>query len=556
MPDVRMPDGTIIRNVPEGTTKAQLQARVAKAGQAKDTRPDRSWIGAVGEGITNIPSSAGNFAKGVAQAIINPLDTAGAVLDLGAGALQNAVPKGLADLINRVDPNPQAASRARETAAVAGAFLKDRYGSTRGIKNTLATDPVGMAADISAVLSGGAALASKAPRLAGALRTGAKYTNPINAATKAAKAVVKPAAKVAANTIGAFGTHTGGAPIQEVARAGYRGGQAQADAIANMRGKVPMTDVLDAAKQNLAAMSEAKAANYRTNMAGVSGDNTVLSFGGVDKALKEAKGLTEYKGQVKNAKAAAAVRAINNEITNWKKLNPSEFHTPEGLDALKQKVGAIQESIPFEEKTARLAVGKIYNSIKGEISKQAPTYSKTMKDYSSASDQISEIEKALSLGNKASVDTAMRKLQSLTRNNVNTNYGNRMTLAQELERQGGQSLMPSLSGQALNTWVPRGLGGTVAGGVGLGGYAAGGWPLAATALALQSPRLVGEAALKAGQAARTAKIPGEMLLKQGINPAVLANYLAVMNQNAKAKEKEDSRIVLGDYAFSDEDLGM
>lgn len=31
MPDVKMPDGTIIRNVPEGTTRAQLMARVSKA---------------------------------------------------------------------------------------------------------------------------------------------------------------------------------------------------------------------------------------------------------------------------------------------------------------------------------------------------------------------------------------------------------------------------------------------------------------------------------------------------------------------------------------------
>lgn len=33
MPDIRMPDGTVIRNVPAGTTKAQLEARVAKAKQ-------------------------------------------------------------------------------------------------------------------------------------------------------------------------------------------------------------------------------------------------------------------------------------------------------------------------------------------------------------------------------------------------------------------------------------------------------------------------------------------------------------------------------------------
>ena len=39
MPDVRMPDGTIIRNVPEGTTREQLQARVNAA------KPKSFWQG-------------------------------------------------------------------------------------------------------------------------------------------------------------------------------------------------------------------------------------------------------------------------------------------------------------------------------------------------------------------------------------------------------------------------------------------------------------------------------------------------------------------------------
>lgn len=38
MPDVRMPDGTVIRNVPEGTTRAQLMARVGKAKAAPKTK--------------------------------------------------------------------------------------------------------------------------------------------------------------------------------------------------------------------------------------------------------------------------------------------------------------------------------------------------------------------------------------------------------------------------------------------------------------------------------------------------------------------------------------
>jgi hypothetical protein len=171
------------------------------------------------------------------------------------------------------------------------------------------------------------------------------------------------------------------------------------------------------------------------------------------------------------------------------------------LDALKRQIGGIQESIPFEEKTARKVAGEVYNSIKSEISKQAPDYADTMKGYSQASEQIAEIEKALSLGNKASADTAMRKLQSLTRNNVNTNYGNRLDMAKALEQQGGQEIMPALAGQSLSSIAPRGLGGAVAGATGVGAAATLN-PALLAALAMQSPRLMGEAALKTGQGAR------------------------------------------------------
>jgi hypothetical protein len=536
---VTAPDGKKYRvTAPEGASEADVRARVSKV--AKPPKPraatkpkSRSWLDVPGEAISNIPSSAWNFVSGIADAVTNPVDTATTLADLAAGTLRNVTPAPIARAIDRMDPNPQAGKRASRTATATGQFFKQRYGSSEGIKNTLATDPVGAASDVSALLSAGASLAGKAPRVASALRKGAARTNPVNAITKTAKAVGRPVGNITAELVGGLGTRTGSLPIKEVAKAGRAGGKAEADAIANMRGKVPMTDVLDDAKANLAAMGQAKSAEYRTNMAAVSNDKSVLSFDGIDKAVQNATDLTQYKGQVKNAKAAQAVADINKEISNWKSLDPAEYHTPEGLDALKQKIWAINESIPFEEKTARTAAGKIYNSVKDEIAKQAPTYTKTMKDYSEAADEITEIEKALSLGKKASVDTAMRKLQSLTRNNVNTNFGNRTDLARELESQGGRALMPALAGQALNTWTPRGLGSAVAGGVGLGGYAIGGVPMAAGTLAVQSPRLVGEVALKAGQSAQIMDSLANYLRSQGVDPATLANYLAAANRDLK-----------------------
>ena len=60
MPDVRMPDGTIIRNVPEGATREQIQAAYQKAreaGAVADKRPKSFWRGFTDE-LGNAASNA------------------------------------------------------------------------------------------------------------------------------------------------------------------------------------------------------------------------------------------------------------------------------------------------------------------------------------------------------------------------------------------------------------------------------------------------------------------------------------------------------------------
>jgi hypothetical protein len=189
------------------------------------------------------------------------------------------------------------------------------------------------------------------------------------------------------------------------------------------------------------------------------------------------------------------------KIDDWKNSDPAEFHTPEGLDNLKQSLWEDFGKLPREEKTAFTAGKQIYDSVKNEIGKQAPTYAKVMKEYSDASELTKEIERALSLGQTASADTAMRKLQSLMRNNVNTNYGQRLNLAQQLESAGGRDLMPALAGQALSSKLPRGLQSATNIPSALLAYGTGGPALATLDLLASSPKLVGEASYKYGQLA-------------------------------------------------------
>ena len=311
----------------------------------------------------------------------------------------------------------------------------------------------------------------------------------------AAGSMLKNGAAGVTNNVLGMATGTGA----ESVRTAYQSGKAGATGfLDNMRGNVPATDVLDSAKAALGQMRLDRAAQYKNGMAGVSADKSVIDFAPIDKAVSAIQSMGNYKGQVINKNSAGTVDEISGLVNQWKSLNPAEYHTPEGLDALKQAISDVRDTTQFGT-AARKAADTAYNAVKNEITAQAPTYAKVMKDYSAASEALSEVEKALSLGNKTSADTAMRKLQSLMRNNVNTNYGNRLGLAKTLESNGADLLAP-IAGQAMSSYTPRGLSGLAASGGGIAALATN--PAALAALPATSPRLVGEAAYKLGAANR------------------------------------------------------
>jgi len=467
----------------------------------------------MGQAVQNIIPSATNMATGLYQAVTNPVQTVSGLLDVGAGALQKALPKPVVDFVNQFESNPEAAQRAMDAATAVGGAMKERYGSVESIKNTIATDPVGAMGDLSTLLGGMGGMgrmtasglrAGGAPQLAqGMQRAGDIYakasdlTNPITLATKG---VSKTADMASALVKGGLGLKTGVGvePITQAVKAGREGNQTFVE---NMRGTVPMMQVLDDAKSNLAKMNLDKQAEYRSGMVNIKNDKTQLDFTGIDKALTDAQKYSSYKGKVVNQGAADVLDDIKAKVDDWKKSDPAEYHTPEGIDKLKQSIWESIEKLPRESKTAYSAAKEVYDSVKKEISKQAPEYSKVMSDYSQSSDKIKEIERALSLGDKASADTAMRKLQSLMRNNVNTNYGNRLEMAKELEKAGGNEMMPALAGQAMSDYMPRGIQRATTAPEGLLAYTIGGLPLAAADVLASSPRLVGEASYKYGQLA-------------------------------------------------------
>jgi hypothetical protein len=457
---------------------------------------DTGALATAREAVSNLPRSTANLFGGLVEAISSPIQTGRAVLDVAAGGLQALLPESVVQAIGPDESSRAAASQVAD-------FYRQRYGSAESVRQTIAKDPAGFLADVSTVLSAGSLAAPRFGKIATAI-------DPISASLRAGGTVAKGAGKLATETLG-LTTGVGAEPIRQAARAGATGGERARQFRENISGRADIAEVLNAAKQNLADMNQAKQAEYRSGMVNIKNDKSVLDFTGIYDAVNKNLGNYTYKGVVKNQEAVDRLSNVNKIIDEWESLNPSEYHTPEGMDALKQRVGSELEKIPFDQKQARAAVQDVYNSIKREIVKQAPTYANVMRKYSTASEQVKEIERALSLGNKASVDTGLRKLQSLMRNNVQTNYGQRLNLARQLEQGGGREIMPALAGQALSEITPRGLSRIGSPLTATGLFSVGGFLPAATSLAASSPRLVGEAAYGAGMATRPARAIAERL---------------------------------------------
>lgn len=505
-----------------------------------------SWGDAASSAVKNIPSSAYNLAAGIANTVMHPIDTAQGLYDVGKGAVSKA-----AGAVG-IPQDPDAKAQSEQSLDAVMGFFADRYGGVEQFKKTLADDPVGLAMDLSTILTGGQAALSRVPGIVG--RAGelagdaARVTNPANAATAAVKGVRVPGTALnvgvepAVSTVLGMTTGAGAAPIRTAARAGYEGNKVFRN---NMTGGAPMTDVIDQAQNAVSQMGRDRGAAYRAGMAGVNADKTKLSMRPLAPTLKDAKDMVYFNGIAKSEDAANVLKSIQDKIGEWsnappqiridpKTQKPVQYYphkTAEGFDALKQALGEIRQSTQPGTLSRKVA-DSVYHATKATIVKQAPEYAKTMGDYADATDKIKELTKTFSLGEKASQDTALRKLQSTTRNNVNTNYGARTRLLDELTPY-APDLIPALAGQSLSSITPRGLAAQM-GAIGIGGngIAMHGLPAlmnpsTLAALPFFSPRFVGEGAYAAGRVGNALSIaPAADMLPGAAKVGNILNVIA------------------------------
>lgn len=477
----------------------------------------RTWSSIPGEALSNVPGSAWEYGKDIAQAVAHPFQTgANLAKTIGGGVQMAGQAAGLPGIDTSLVPGAQAVAE----------HYKKKYGSVEGFKEALATDPVGTAGDLSMLFTGPGGAAARLPGVAGKIgnvvaKTGS-LIDPLTPVVKGAELTARGAVGVAGGMTG-----TGGRPATLALETGLEGGSVAPKFREELRGTAAAGDVVNEAMGAVGNLRDAMTAKYQQDIAKVGKDKTILSWNDIDTTIDEMNKVGRFGSTDRDL--YKSTKSVRNKITKvldeWKDLRASEHWTPAGFDAMKKEIGDIVYNKTEPRTPARRVGEMVYNSIKNSIVKQVPEYKGYMEAYEKSLKLEKEMQRTLSLNPDAPLDTSLRKLQSLMRNNVTTAYGRRAELGKVLEQSGAPDLMPRLAGSALSSWAPRGLAAkTVAGGsipaalitaLSTGGLA----PLAGlAALPFTSPRIVGELAHGAGRLGRRIGRPLSTLapyLRQG-----------------------------------------
>jgi len=456
------------------------------------------------QAASNFLPSAIQYGKDVVTPLLDPIGTAKSIGELGLGVIQLVIP----------------GEQANEAQAKAvGAYFANRYGGLENLKKTIANDPAGFLGDASIILTGGAGLATKVGPASKAAQTVQKVAQNIDPVIGTANLAGKPIGAILGTTTGA-----GREAVVEAYKAGAVGGERAQAFKNNMRGKESPEVVVDQAKEAMSNMATKRKTDYLKSMEGVKASTKKVKFDPIVDEINKLEKSFEFRGQTTLDKTGLnKLKEIKEAVDIWKK--DKNFHTVEGLDALKKKIDNLYPEGDVFGKTSGKSAAIVESArkvVNEQIKKVSPDYAKTMQAYEEAMSLEKEIRKSLSLGNQAAADTSLRKLLSVMRNNVNTNFGNRFEKIKKLDQTGDLNIAPRLAGQSLNSAMPRGLQG---GNLMMNQLAYGaptyltGNPAFLSLMGAQSPRLVGEAAFKAGQVIPKIPVTRQLgILDEEVNP--------------------------------------
>lgn len=468
----------------ENTSKAEPKTQPESKGVGKFGLPTDF----VSDTISNIPRSAMDLVSNIAQAVSSPVETAKGIRSAYRGAITKSLPEGW------VTPY-EGMERDQSIAEAVGGHYKDRYGGLREIGNTIREDPVGAAADLSfgSMLASGALRTAGLSRAADAARKISEATDPILQGARGVKAVVKPTYQAIA------GKTTGLGP--NVIAEQLKGTQEFKDA---MRGKTTEAQIVDKADDALSRIKEARGDAYRAELSKLQNVNKEIPIDDIkvksDEWLKRYNvrksddGSLDFSRSTVSGTSANEVEQVYKMVQDWG--SKAKDTTPEMLDVLKRRLDDFYST----SRNSRAMVTDLKKSIQSKIESQVPEYAKMTQEYAKASDLIKEMERALGAGDRASADTAIRRLTMALREDKSL----RRDLLKVLDQAGEGNVTGSVAGALSRPIANRSLESLMTAGMGVGAATFFSNPYLAALIPLASPRVVGELNVVLGKIGRAA----------------------------------------------------
>ncbi len=489
-------------------------------------KPDEGPVMSTLKAIGNVPSSAFNLAKGLASAVVHPVQTATSLFNLAYGAgekigrvLVDNTSIGDIKLPNGMTAKEHLASLSKDeqeqTFDALAHAMNERYGSLENAQRSATNDPVGVGADIFTILEGGAAALGKTEQL-GNLVT--KVASPIvTGGEKVSTLLPKLGSKILGQSTG-----VGSEAVNTAFNSAREGGEASKSFTEGLRGNTTPEDLVNKARGALDEIVDTRRSNYKEMLKALESDASIVDTTPLKTKLakqledfnitKNADGTLNFdESTIVRPTDIKEIESMVKDVENWTK------NTPDGIDTLKQRLSNYWEP---GSRTGAFSEG--LRSEARKLIEKVPGYSDAMKNYSDMSDTIKDIKQSLSLGDKAAVETSFTKLKNALKNDKEF----RQAVIEELDAATNGTLRESIAGQGMSKLAPTGLPKYADIGAGILGlsHGVGIMPLLGMAVTT-SPRVVGEIVNALGIGAKASKIVMSYLDKFAV-PAVVGGATA------------------------------
>jgi hypothetical protein len=487
---------------------------------SKDNDKELSWSevaqGAKKSGVHSFIDTA----LAPLQPFLHPLQTAETLKQVGVGIGSKA--KGFAG----VQQSPEEKAKNEAALNAIGDYYSSRYGSIKGFKQALASDPAGVLADIAGVATLGTGAAVRAPGMLGkAMKIANKASMLADPTNLAGWAAVRAPTAIYSKLSEYKGPALSGIGGPNVAEARKAGLNKVPEYNMARTGNISGDDIVDMADAGLAKLKASRDAKYKNNKAYLNASTKPLDYTDIENKISDLRKANQSsKGIPIDPAAEKTLNDIESDVQLWKQ---SGHNNAGDFDDLKQRISRTHAAkLKAQDPSWNQAVATgVLGSVRDTIKKQVPEYSAFMKDYADASDLINEMRTSLALGNKASYASGITKLR-------NAFKGNKGAGAFETLKEVAPELPAAIAGFNMKEWLPQGYGQYISPlAVGLAGGTTMlnplGIPLTVNTAIHSSPRVLGRVTYGGGAASRYAT----KWTPQGQRAVIASRELEEANQN-------------------------